>query len=287
MWEDFNIKQNAKIIILCLLLCVLLGLSCVNAADNTTSDQETMGTTDAIDVAKIADNDSEDDEKLSTADSNTIIGSDDNVKNLRNNNDYEILTSSKEINNLTYLNKLIKYSSGSLTVDEDFKYDSGDSAIILSKNNFILDFNNHTIDAGNYDGNLITVSGDNVLIKNLNIINSKSTSDYAISWTGSNGVLNNFNMSDSYRGISWTGETGELNHAIFNKMSRDYALSATSYFKFRNSILKNSMPTGSLISMGNYASVSNFTMINVISANNDVTVKKLGLKICIFAENFF
>ena len=162
MWEDFNIKQNAKIIILCLLLCVLLGLSCVNAADNTTSDQETMGTTDAIDVAKIADNDSEDDEKLSTADSNTIIGSDDNVKNLRNNNDYEILTSSKEINNLTYLNKLIKYSSGSLTVDEDFKYDSGDSAIILSKNNFILDFNNHTIDAGNYDGNLITVSGDNV-----------------------------------------------------------------------------------------------------------------------------
>ena len=92
MWEDFNIKQNAKIIILCLLLCVLLGLSCVNAADNTTSDQETMGTTDAIDVAKIADNDSEDDEKLSTADSNTIIGSDDNVKNLRNNNDYEIFS---------------------------------------------------------------------------------------------------------------------------------------------------------------------------------------------------
>ena len=92
------------------------------------------------------------------------------------------------------------------------------NGIVISKS-ITLDCAGYNIN-GNGIAKGFTVTGNNVILKNVNIINTKS-SNYAaaIYWSGDNGVLMNTNIDDcelllagyAYSaGISWWGNNGTL-----------------------------------------------------------------------------
>ena len=79
--------------------------------------------------------------------------------------------------NFTSLQTDIADSTGSIELTQNYAYDnttdSGTTGIKITENNFILDGNGHTIDGSNQT-RILFISGNNVTLKNLNLINGNN-----------------------------------------------------------------------------------------------------------------
>ena len=84
---------------------------------------------------------------------------------------------SAEDGNFTSLQTDIIDSTGSIELTQNYAYDnttdSGTTGIKITENNFILDGNGHTIDGSNQT-RILFISGNNVTLKNLNLINGNN-----------------------------------------------------------------------------------------------------------------
>lgn len=152
-------------------------------------------------------------------------------ENLTNKTDYlnnqdmnsEIILSSNE-GNFTELSQLISNTDSSLELDKDYKHVSGDdvanTGIVISKN-MIINGNGHTIDASNL-GRIFSVSGSNVILKNITLINGKfSGYGGAVYVSGANFTLDNCKLEDNYANYGGAIYSTGINTKITNSELKD------------------------------------------------------------------
>ncbi|MBE6500678.1 MAG: hypothetical protein E7Z80_09100 [Methanobrevibacter thaueri] len=169
---------------------------------------------------------------MSSSDTSTIsLVSDDNNKTLQSLDDSkDILSEGGNAGTFSDLNVLIKgtENGGTLTLDNNYKYNSNtDNAfkngITISKP-ITINGNGYTIDGDNLVRSFI-VNANNVILKNIVIINTNSTeAGGSINWIGNNGQLLNceFNNSISHGVKSmagfvvWRGSNGIIDNSKFN-----------------------------------------------------------------------
>ncbi len=122
-----------------------------------------------------------------------------------------------------------------INIDHNYKSTNSSNQIIISKS-ITIDGNNHTIDAPDVS-RVFLVNADNVCIKNLNFINSKTTglAGGVISWWGNNGTLANCNFehnsaSSGGGAVLWKGNDGCIENCNFINNDAKYgpAVSLTS-----------------------------------------------------------
>ena len=145
-----------------------------------------------------------------------------NDKVLSVNDKSEILSEDDEVGSFTDLNKLIKFSSDTLTLEKDFEFkegidDSFTDGIMITKS-LTIDANGHTITGTN--NRVFYVSSDDVVIKNLNIVNtgSDSISGSGIYWAGNNGNLINskfINTTAYFGAVYWSGSNANIINVTF------------------------------------------------------------------------
>ena len=177
------------------------------------------------------------------------VGVDDSVLEESDNN-YELQESPKSFSDLQ---KLINQASGNeIVLTSDYTYnpakDSGKNGISISRSLTIIG-NNHTVD-GNKLSRIFQISGSNVVIKNLNLVNGY-TLDYggAITWTGSRGKLLNSTLTDNFASIGgaiyWGGSNGlaEDNTIVNNNaISAAGAIYEVSGLKSINNVFEGNSP---------------------------------------------
>ena len=181
--EDFNI--NSKIIIFCLIICLLIPLGAVSASDiNNTADDQVLSATPSVDTLSASVNLEQDNDTLSVKnnDENMLsAGIDDSGNN-------NLLKEGEEkYGSLTELNALIQKSNGTLELDKDYKFnDTLDSAsfsngITLSKS-ITIDGCGKTIYSGEH--RIFTIQANHVTLKNLYIKDSTDYTSALISGVG-------------------------------------------------------------------------------------------------------
>ena len=156
---------------------------------------------------------------------------------------------------LSDLSTLIKVTPNSLVLDDDFQY--VDSPLKINKNNFVLDFNNHILNANGFSGNVLEITGKNVTIKNMQFINGKGTSIsssmtwakhkytrywadvYPIIWSGDNGVLNNCKLYNCEIALKWSGNNGLITNSRFFNSKYEQVYSEGQNFKIKNTNFTN------------------------------------------------
>ena len=210
--------MKSKIIIFCLILCLIFSISTVSATELNETDNQA----------------------ISISQENTLGITQDNVSNTLGvySNDEEVLTAGnsdsgsvlKATNDDTTgsfadLENLIKLSSGTIILQQNYEYKgTTDTKGITIDKSITIDGNGYTIN-GNSQSYAFKVTQDNVTIKNINIINGYSahynTESYAgaVYWLGDNGKLINTNISKctintgdyaTSGGIAWWGANGEI-----------------------------------------------------------------------------
>ncbi len=232
---DVSIDFKSKAIILSLLLCFFLMVSSVCASDLNET------TIDAADSNTIAD------EKVSHVEK---IKSNSNTNNSLSNND-DVLSSDDNYRSLSDLGTLIKITPYSLVLQDNFQYDG--TPLVINKNNFVIDFNNHILNANGNSGTVLSITGKNVTIKNMNFINAKGTSTsskmtwqkytytrytasvYPIVWEGEDGIFDNCNVHNCEIVMKWTGDNGLINNSNFHNSLYEQILCEGYDFKLLNS----------------------------------------------------
>ncbi len=153
-------------------------------------------------------------------------------------------------------------SSGSeIELNSDYAYtpgvDSGTNGITISKA-ITINGKNHTID-GNELSRIFQISGQNVVLKNLNLVNGHSL-EYggAVKWTGSNGKLLNSTLTNNSASIGgaiyWGGSNGLIEN---NTIENNSAISAA----------------GAIYDVGNVESKNNVFNGNTPANEKDVMQK--------------
>ena len=248
-YGGLNIKSKKIIILFCLIFCLLFSISSVCAHDNNIDNNqtETLGTTTTNDVVSVSSEDTNtntgvealqkvaDDDSAETQ--NVVVGSGNeneiisDVEALSGEDTILLSTGDSEVlkdddtgsySDLVYLITLTEAGS-TLTLYHDYKYNTETdqdyvNGITISKS-ITINFNGHTID-GNTQASIFTIQANNVVLKNINIINARGSSlGCGLYWLGDNGCLINANMSNCYRssrtygasgGISWWGNNGTI-----------------------------------------------------------------------------
>ena len=250
-----NKLKSSKIMLVLSVLLVLVMIGSASAADE--AGNETVSTSNSGVDALSQEVDSVDDE-VSAADTNEV-GSKDTNSTLLSSTDNEILKESSK--SLSELDTLIKVTPNKLVLRDDYKYNG--SVLIINKNNMIIDFNNHTLDANGYMGTVLTINANNVTIKNMKFINGEGTiqtsysptintiyrsantdgsarqtsyfgQNFAVLWNGDSGKLDNCTFTNNNVVIEWVGNNGILNNSLF-KDSQHEQLKATGLnFKLQN-----------------------------------------------------
>lgn len=169
-----------KIAIIMLILIISLGA--VSATENFNNDLSDNGLNDntlsdnSLNENTLSDN-TLSDKSLSES---TIIQNDhDNLKDTNNNDNNKALKDPAKT--FTDLQMEIINASDLLELTDDYKYNNETDNITLtiSKSNFVINGNGHTIDGDNQCG-IFQIKGNNITLKNLNIINANSTKDSAL-----------------------------------------------------------------------------------------------------------
>ena len=110
--------------------------------------------------------------------------------------------------NFTSLQTDITTSTGSIELTQDYVYDNTTDSelkngIFIKENNFVVNGNGHTIDGSN-QSRIFSITGSNVTLKNLNLINGNNKIGGAIL---SNNLTN-------FENVTFTGNTAEFGAAI-------------------------------------------------------------------------
>ena len=207
--EDFNI--NSKIIIFCLIICLLIPLSTVSASDiNNTADDQVLSATPSVDTLSASVNPENNNDTLSVQENENLLsaGSDSGSDNLlgddgENETNYGAFT---DFNKIMELN-----NDGILFLFQDYKYNSTvdssfSNGIVISKS-IVIDGQGHTIDA---NGNIaFTINANNVTLKNIKILNSIAD---GVTWNGDEGTIENVTLRDytAFPAIRWDGTNGKI-----------------------------------------------------------------------------
>ena len=236
--EDFNIKS--KIIIFCLIICLLIPLGAASASDinNTATDDQVLSATPNTDTLSAGVNLEQENDTLSVQNNENILSA--GIDDSGNNNIDILKVANNEIlkeestGSFNDLNKLIlSKSEGSIILlDQNYKYITGDSALTINKNNITIDGNGiYTIDASN--SGTINVNGLNTTLRNLKITNTTS-----ILWTAGYGKMEYIDFENT-SGIRM-GEYAEISHIqLSNSILPNYFLSAGSNSKLYDAKFKN------------------------------------------------
>ena len=202
------------------------------------------------------------DDSLSVSNKNTALNVTKENKLTSNVEDNDKLVDEEEeskVYSLSDLGKLIKYTPNVLVIDNDFIYNASTDGegLVISKNNYVIDFNGHTIDANKKEGSILNITGKNVVIKNLKFINGRgkyySTSFYfnkvtyvnyyanvfPILWTGDNGVLDNSEFDQCEVVLNWTGDNGVINNSYFHDSKYEIIYSTGSNFYLGHTRFEN------------------------------------------------
>lgn len=122
-----------------------------------------------------------------------------------------------------------------LTLQKDYKLESASQKHIVIDKPMTIDGNDYTIDAPDVS-RVFWVKADNVCIKNVNFINSKSggLAGGVISWWGNNGTLTNCSFTNNSAvsaggAVLWKGNDGVISNCTFkdNKVTYGTAVSLT------------------------------------------------------------
>ena len=239
----FNIKT--KLIIMCLIICFFMSIASACAGDvNKTTDHDTLTNHNADDSLSVSNKNS----ALNVTKENKLTSSIEDNDKLADDGE------ESKVYSLSDLGKLIKYTPDELVLDGDIVYNStidGDG-LVISKNNYVIDFNGHSIDANWHEGTLLTVAGKNIVFKNLKFIKGKGTYvsghssasgrtftfwravDYPILWTGDNGLIENCEFTNSETVLKWTGNDGVINNSYFHDSKYEQIYVDNNFFNLEN-----------------------------------------------------
>ena len=260
----FLINTKTQIIVVCTLAILLLSITAVSASDEGGNLQATVDD-DIIDV-------SENEMLFMGIDYNTdnVLGDDDNQNGT-----------------IIELTNLIKTTDDVLILEKDYVYDETidpSSGLIINKNNYIIDFNGHLLDANNKNGTILTINGKNVTIKNMKFIAANSTySDPTINWIGDYGILDNviFSCNNYNYTIFWTGDYGLMNNIYGENCPFKFLETKGNYFKLLTSNFKNIGIRGN----SNPPSAFAFLFGGDNAEINNCTFENVNMTICLQGEN--
>ena len=152
-------------------------------------------------------------------------------------NDENILSAAADSNLLgsdddgsfTELEKLISSSDKELTLNKNYVFQDSDNPVNIRNNNLVIDFKDNAINASNHQGNILTISGNNITLKNLKISNINGLdNNYGIIVSGNDVLLENIKLYDSKSYIiQWTGEKGTLTKADITNINGFLLLQAS------------------------------------------------------------
>ena len=115
-----------------------------------------------------------------------------------------------------------------LTLEKDYKLTNTTENHIVIDKPMTIDGKNHTIESVDTQ-RVFWVKADNVVIKNINFINSNSNelAGGAISWWGNNGSLENCSFTNNSApsaggAVLWKGNDGIIDNCNFNSNSVRY-----------------------------------------------------------------
>ena len=205
-----NIKS--KIIISCLILCLLISVSAVSATDMNDT-QYAFENNDLLTIGSL----------------NGNLTVDESSDEIICNENSEILGAGED--SFTNLQTDISASGTTLTLTKDYVFSESDNRIIIDKSNFILNGNGKTIDA-NGKSSIFQITGNNVTLKNINFKNAylEDANGAAIYWQGNDGhitdcsFINNSVVSitntKSFGGaIYWYGKNALIENSVFSNNS--------------------------------------------------------------------
>lgn len=272
--EDFNIKS--KIIIFCLIICLLIPLSTVSASDiNNTADDQVLSATPSVDTLSASVNPEQKNDTLSVNDENLLSAG----PNSGNDN---LLGADDDSNygSFSDLVDLISLNPESVKLVQNYKYQTGDEAylhgITINKNNYVIDGNGFTID-GSKQANIFLISSDNVILKNITITNSNTQYGEVICFLGNNGLIDNVTITNS--------STADINESYMSGFS-SFVIFYGENGVFNNSKIINcqiisSKSTGGFITTwGANLVISNSEIINsTVSSPYDFWSHLIGLPV--------
>ena len=243
------IKCNKKAIFLIASMLIFLLVGVVSAAEETNETVDNVAMEDnALGIAGVSQNDG--------GELNSQYVSVDQSNILNQQNRGEIKTSSGNEKNFNDLQTTIDnlQDNNVLDLDCDYKYTgTGNfSGITITKNNFTIDGHGHTLDAnaGNNSVRIFNVTGNNVVLKNLILINANIT--------GGGAAIYNTGKLVSVNNTTFINNTANSDGSAINNCGDDFTVSNSTF-------INNSATIDGAIE--NYYAV-NFKVINSTFINN-------------------
>ena len=169
-----------------------------------------------------------------------------------------------EYKDFTVLQNLIDNPINNMVALEyDYIYNEGDSVVLINGDNLIIKGNGFIIDAMNKSG-IFNITGKNVTIVDLNLINSNSS---AIIWSGDDGVIKNVNLSNNTSPdsiITSSGDNLTIDSVIISNSTGTAIKANGSNLTAVNIKLENNAGDGIVVNAENGAVVvDNINIINV------------------------
>ena len=160
-------------------------------------------------------------------------------------------------NSFTNLAEKIENAGAVLDLNQDYTFNNetdNSTGILIGKDNFILNGNGHTID-GNKESRIFNITGNNITLKNLVLINAKADKGGAV-YAGINVTCNNVTFKNNYAltegGAIYLSNQTNLTDCVFDS---NYALKGADiyikqekvpdkpedakYYHIKDSIFKN------------------------------------------------
>ena len=135
-------------------------------------------------------------------------------------------------NSFTNLAEKIENAGAVLDLNQDYTFNNetdNSTGILIGKDNFILNGNGHTID-GNKESRIFNITGNNITLKNLVLINAKADKGGAV-YAGINVTCNNVTFKNNYAltegGAIYVSNQTNVTGCVFDS---NYALKGADVF---------------------------------------------------------
>lgn len=187
--------------------------------------------------------------------------------------------------------------SQTLNLEKDYQLENTTQKHIVIDKEMTIDGNDYTISADTQ--RVFWVKADNVVIKNINFVNSQTTglAGGVISWWGNNGTLENCNFSNNLASsaggaVLWKGNNGSISNCNFinNTVKTDADVSLTAGEGFDSSqphIMTVNSDGGALYLSGNNISVDYCNFIdNLANFNGGAITIKWGNNVTVSNSKF-
>ena len=224
-----------SIILLILFSCIVIGASCVSAADLNQTDVQ------GYEIALMGE-----EIEVAPADAGILVADGAETVELENATEIDEITIPSNYNDLAHDIENLK-PGDVYDIQKDYVIENADADLAKNRiinihtDNVVINGKGHTIDANGCNGYfaLFNVTGNNVTIVNLHIANSRAENyeysksnwnkygnDYTrvvspIEWHGDNGVISNCRFDDNTGedggAIYWVGNNGSINNCYFDE----------------------------------------------------------------------